>query len=501
MKIKNRLNYLYIILWILPLLIFARDFFFIEDLAKEINTSNIKLIWMSAKQGIFTVILSFLVAILPAYFVTYERGRVAALVEGTLFIPFFFPIISTIVSFSLIFSSEYLRSFDILYTLKAILIANVFYNAPIFVKYLSQGMKRIPKEIIEASYECGSTKIEVFRYIKLPLILPQLMRATFLVFVYSFTSFGIVLSLGGLRYSTLEVEISNILMGSLDFSRVFALGIIQFLILTTINILIERCENYELKGDGVEESVGTTTRIVTYLYLIFEWLIVSTSVVFSFYNYYERQFSFKTIVKILSKEFNSNFPVIEGIRNSLFLAGGSAIIVVGFTYILLRNYNKLTSYIIFATFGISGAFLAICLVYINILYDTSYILLLILGYFLTSVPLAYSFMYQYVRRFPQDVIEASKVDGASTLERFFFIELPMLKDILISTTMQIFAILYAEFTITYTMQIGSRIPLSSLVNYSLNSNKLFLEGSAMSTLNILIIGGLFTLSTIIQRKN
>ncbi len=501
MKKARILNIGYLILWVFPIYIFGRDFFYLEDLRGIMDGETLGLITMSFKQGILSSILAFIAAILPAYYVTYRRGLLSTLMEGTIFIPFFFPVISTVITFSLIFNLPLLKDLGILYSLKAILIANVFYNAPIFVKYLSLGMKRIPNEVIEAGLECGASKWVIFTKIKLPLILPQIFRGFFLVFTYSFTSFGIVLSLGGLRYSTLEVEIVNSLMGSADFSRMFALGIVQFLILTGVNILGEKITGYELEEDEKNGEVSLITTIYSYLFILFEFGIVGINLIFSFYNYYEKKFSLRAFIDILSPAFNKKYPVVESIINSGTIAMVTAFIVVIFTYLLLKSTSKFSTYIIFSTFGISSGFLGITLVYTNIIYDIPYIALLIGGFFLTTVPLAYSFMYQYIRKFPVDILEASSIDGASKFQTFLYIELPMLKEVLMGTYLQIFAVIYAEFTITYTMQLGRYLPLSSVVNYNLYTNKLFLESAAMSSLNIIIIGVLFILPYVRRKKN
>lgn len=501
MKKARILNIGYLILWVFPIYIFGRDFFYLEDLRGIMDGETLGLITMSFKQGILSSILAFIAAILPAYYVTYRRGLLSTLMEGTIFIPFFFPVISTVITFSLIFNLPFLKDLGILYSLKAILIANVFYNAPIFVKYLSLGMKRIPSEVIEAGLECGASKWVIFTKIKLPLILPQIFRGFFLVFTYSFTSFGIVLSLGGLRYSTLEVEIVNSLMGSADFSRMFALGIVQFLILTGVNILGEKITGYELEEDEKNGEVSLITTIYSYLFILFEFGIVGINLIFSFYNYYEKKFSLRAFIDILSPAFNKKYPVVESIINSGAIAMVTAFIVVVFTYLLLKSTSKFSTYIIFSTFGISSGFLGITLVYTNIIYDIPYIVLLIGGFFLTTVPLAYSFMYQYIRKFPVEILEASSIDGAGKFQTFIYIELPMLKEVLTGTYLQIFAVIYAEFTITYTMQLGRYLPLSSVVNYNLYTNKLFLESAAMSSLNIIIIGILFILPYVRRKKS
>lgn len=501
MKKARILNIGYLILWIFPVYIFGRDFFYLEDLRGIMDGETLGLIAMSFKQGILSSILAFIAAVLPAYYVTYRRGFLSTLMEGTIFIPFFFPVISTVITFSLVFNLPLLKDLGILYSLKAILIANVFYNAPIFVKYLSLGMKRIPNEVIEAGLECGASKWVIFTKIKLPLILPQIFRGFFLVFTYSFTSFGIVLSLGGLKFSTLEVEIVNSLMGSADFSRMFALGIVQFLILTGVNIIGERITGYELEEDEKTGEVSLITVIYSYLFILFEFGIVGINLIFSFYNYYDKKFSTRAFIDILSPKFNQKYPVVESIINSGLIAMVTAFIVVVFTYLLLKSTSKFSTYIIFSTFGISSGFLGITLVYTNIIYDIPYIVLLIGGFFLTTVPLAYSFMYQYIKKFPIDILEASSIDGANKFQTFIYVELPMLREVLTGTYLQIFAVIYAEFTITYTMQLGRYLPLSSVVNYNLYTNKLFLESAAMSSLNILIIGILFMVPYMKRKKH
>jgi len=105
-----------------------------------------------------------------------------------------------------------------------------------------------------------------------------------------------------------------------------------------------------------------------------------------------------------------------------------------------------------------------------------------------------------VTKLPQDIKEAARVDGAGSLKIFTHIELPILKNIFISVFLQIFAIIFGEFTITYTMQKGNIFPLTSLTNYSLALNKMFLESAALSSLNLIIIIILFIVGESIKEK-
>ena len=153
-----------------------------------------------------------------------------------------------------------------------------------------------------------------------------------------------------------------------------------------------------------------------------------------------------------------------------------------------------------STFGISSAFLGMALLYLNILYNIPFFILIILGFFLISVPLAYSFLYQPILSFDKKIIEAAKVDGANKLVIFSKIELPLLFSSFLSSFLQIFAIIYGEFTISYTMQIRDYFPLSSIVNYSLSSSRFYREATALSGLNVIIIFITFYLSSLIRKR-
>ncbi|MGL5905015.1 MAG: ABC transporter permease, partial [Cetobacterium sp.] len=422
---KNKIySYIYLFLWLVPLIFFIKDFFDINEINQLEILDYLNLFKISFVQGILSVLFSTLIAIIPAYYISIQKNILTKLLDSLIFIPFFFPTISTVVAFTLIYNLPIFKNINLLYSLKAIIIANVFYNSPIMIKYLSEGMKSIPINIIEASKIDGLNEIEVFYKIKLPLIFPQVFRGMFLVFIYTFSSFGIVLALGGIRYSNLEVEIANTLLRDANFTKALLLGSFQFLFLISINCLGDLYSPYELEGEFIEKKASISTTIYSIFYLLIELLIVFIGMFYGFYNFYTGSFSFQSFFKLFSKDFNKIYPVIEAISNSLILASMTPIAVILFSYLLLKNFTKLTSGIVFSTMGFSSAFLGISLIYINIIYDINLKLLLLIGYFLITLPIAYSFMYQYVKEFPKDILDLAKLDRLSSLQTFFFVEIP-----------------------------------------------------------------------------
>ncbi len=76
------------------------------------------------------------------------------------------------------------------------------------------------------------------------------------MFTYSFTSFAIVLNLGGIKYSTLEVAIATTLKGTLNFSKALSYALIQFIVLTLINIFMSKFEPQSFEYNEPEYSAN-----------------------------------------------------------------------------------------------------------------------------------------------------------------------------------------------------------------------------------------------------
>jgi len=213
------------------------------------------------------------------------------------------------------------------------------------------------------------------------------------------------------------------------------------------------------------------------------------------------KFDISSFLHLFSKELNRVYPVVRSIINSFLVSAIAALFAVITAYFLLKNYSKLINVSVMATLGISSAFLGMALLYLNILFDIPFVLLLILGYFLITIPIAYSFLFQPVRGFDDKIIEAAKIDGANNLIIFLKIELPLLFSSFISAFLQIFAMIFGEFTISYTMQVRDYFPLASVVNYSLSSGRLYQEANALSGLNILLIFFIFYISNKFVKKS
>lgn len=118
-------------------------------------------------------------------------------------------------------------SFSI-YGWPGILLAHVLLNAPLTARILLDRLAAVPAEHWRLAQSLNFRAVDVFRHIDFPILRGELPGIAALVFLLCFTSFPIVLALGGgPSRATLEVAIFEALRLDLDFARAAWLALIQ----------------------------------------------------------------------------------------------------------------------------------------------------------------------------------------------------------------------------------------------------------------------------------
>ncbi len=112
-------------------------------------------------------------------------------------------------------------------TLGAILAAHVFYNTTIVIRIVGSALSQLDPRLPEAARVLGADERRAFRHVTLPLLRPSILAAGLLVFLFDFTSFGVILLLGGPQFATLEVEIYLQALSLLDLPLAALLSAIQ----------------------------------------------------------------------------------------------------------------------------------------------------------------------------------------------------------------------------------------------------------------------------------
>jgi thiamine transport system permease protein len=176
--------------------------------------------WFTLWQAVASTVLTLVAAAPLTWAVsTYEfKGR--RLVMALVTVPFVLPTVVVGTAFVALGWRD---------SIAAILAAHVFFNVAVVVRTVSALWSRIDPRLNEAARVLGASSGQVFRHITLPLLRPAIAAASSIVFLFTFTSFGVVLILGGFQYATLEVEIYRQAVTLFDLPLAASLAIVQLL--------------------------------------------------------------------------------------------------------------------------------------------------------------------------------------------------------------------------------------------------------------------------------
>ncbi|MEW2619995.1 iron ABC transporter permease [Streptomyces sp. NPDC048106] len=113
-------------------------------------------------------------------------------------------------------------------TVWAILLAHVFFNYAVVVRTVGGLWSQLDPRQEEAARMLGASPFHAWRKVTLPALAPAVAAAALMVFLFTFTSFGVVQILGGPAFSTLEVEIYRQTSEVFDLSTAAVLTLVQF---------------------------------------------------------------------------------------------------------------------------------------------------------------------------------------------------------------------------------------------------------------------------------
>ncbi len=125
-------------------------------------------------------------------------------------------------------------------TLTAILLAHVFYNTTIVIRIVGNAISRLDPRLDQAARSLGADSRLAFWRVTLPLLRPPVLAAALLVFLFDFTSFGVILLLGGSQFATLEVETYLQAMQLFNLPLAAWLSLIQLLCTLGFSVLYSR---------------------------------------------------------------------------------------------------------------------------------------------------------------------------------------------------------------------------------------------------------------------
>ena len=215
--------------------------------------------WFTLWQAALSTVLTVVVALPGAYVLARFRFPGRRFVRALVTVPFVLP--------TLVVASAFLAllgprgplpgSVDLRHTLWAILIAHVFFNYAVVVRTVGGLWSHLDPALEDAARTMGAGRWRTFATVTLPLLRPAIAAAAAIVFLFTLTSFGVVLVLGGPTYATLEVEIYRQTAVFLDLPVAAALAVLQLVAvgaLLVVGARIAERRGAELELRPMEEA-------------------------------------------------------------------------------------------------------------------------------------------------------------------------------------------------------------------------------------------------------
>lgn len=225
------------------------------DLAASSRQRDIA--WFTIWQAIASTVLTLAVGLPAASVVARSSARRQRLVRALVTVPFVLPTVVVAGAFTEVFAVVGLDdgAFRLRHTVWAILIAHVFFNYAVVVRAVGSYWAGLDQRVEEAARVLGAGPWQTFREVTLPRLRPAVASAAAIVFLFSFTSFGVVLILGGPRRATVETEIYRQAVTRVDLETAAALAALQLLAVLALVILSTRLERRRpIVGRGARSS-------------------------------------------------------------------------------------------------------------------------------------------------------------------------------------------------------------------------------------------------------
>ncbi len=367
---------------------------------------------------------------------------------------------------------------QILNTLAAILLAHVFYNTAVVIRMVGSSLEQLDPRLEQASRTLGASPWRSFWKVTMPLLRSSLTSTALVVFLFDFTSFGVILLMGGPQFATLEVEIYYQTMQLLNLPLAAWLSAIQLGCTLILTILILR------RGGGLPvpitprlshlnnrkiKSWGEKAFLMIMMMLLIMLLVMPlVSLVFRSLTQVEiahpgsiriSGFTLQYYQELFINRQQSLFyvPPIEALSNSFFYALAASLLALFFgslaTYALLQKsrWNQLFDPLIMLPMGTSAVTLGLGFIIVFTTLPNArdyYPILIPIAHSLVALPFVVRVLQPALASIPSSLKQVAATLGASPWQVWFKVELPIASRAAAIAALFAFSISLGEFGAT-----------------------------------------------------
>jgi thiamine transport system permease protein len=293
------------LLWFLPLIFLGIFYFFplasilkvsfesesarlVTPILEAVKSESIRQVfWFTIWQAALSTVLTLVIGLPGAYlFARYDfRGK--SILKALTVIPFVLPTVVVAAAFYALLGPNGwiniaakqiidLQAAPIQFTntVYAILLAHVFYNTTIVLRLVGDFWSHIDPRLTQAARILGADQTRAFFKITLPILGPAVTAAALLVFIFNFTSFGVILILGGPKFATLEVEIYYQTISLFNLPLAAVLSILQLICTLAMTIIYTRLNQRLSQPIQLQSRSFTQKRITTWKSRLFAGVVI-----------------------------------------------------------------------------------------------------------------------------------------------------------------------------------------------------------------------------------
>ncbi|QOR62232.1 molybdate ABC transporter permease subunit [Sulfurovum sp. ST-21] len=160
---------------------------------------------LSFKLAGITALILFFISLPLAWYLSQTRSKSKPFLEALTALPIVLPpsVLGFYILWALSYNSpvgaffEEIFGVKLVFSFEGLVIASCFYSLPFMVQPLQNGFESINRNMLEASYIAGKSKVETIFKVALPNMKPALMTAIIVTFAHTVGEFGVVLMVGG----------------------------------------------------------------------------------------------------------------------------------------------------------------------------------------------------------------------------------------------------------------------------------------------------------------
>lgn len=184
--------------------------------------------WFTLWQATLSVVATFIVALPATWIVSRYSFAGRRLLIAVMTVPFLLPTVVVGAAFLALLP----RSLH--FTAFAVIVAHAYFNIAVVVRVVGARWEQLDPRLGDAARTLGASPLVVARTVTWPLLRHAALSAAGIIFLFCFTSYGVIRLLGGPATSTVETEIyvRAVVFGDLDGA--VALALLQMLALLAL---------------------------------------------------------------------------------------------------------------------------------------------------------------------------------------------------------------------------------------------------------------------------